>query len=123
MARARDSAPARGRGVSSFYTLVDLYSAQARCYASSYRGTGTENRGLTPENSQMSVEQIIIPGIVKNGLVVPQGGSPLPEGVHVNIVIAPSLLSPAERAEFAGWERASDEAWAHIDQWEREEQL
>ena len=28
---------------------------------------------------------------------------------------------PGLRAEFDAWERASDEAWAQIDQWEREE--
>ena len=69
----------------------------------------------------MATGRMVIPGIVKNGLIVPQGPAPLPEGTQVEIVIpAPEL--PAEvRAEFDAWERAGDEAWSLIDQWEQEE--
>ena len=69
----------------------------------------------------MASERVIIPGIIKNGLVVPQGNAPLPEGTLVEIVIPVPELEPDLRAEFDAWERASDEAWAQIDQWEREE--
>jgi len=69
----------------------------------------------------MASERVIIPGIIKNGLVVPQGNAPLPEGTLVEIVIPAPELEPDLRAEFDAWERASDEAWAQIDQWEREE--
>jgi hypothetical protein len=68
----------------------------------------------------VETERVIIPGVVKNGLVVPQGNVPLTEGAQIEIVIpAPGL--PAElRAEFDAWELTGDEAWAHIDQWEQE---
>ena len=31
------------------------------------------------------------------------------------------FLTPEERAEFEGWERLGDEAWAMIDGWEKED--
>jgi hypothetical protein len=36
-------------------------------------------------------------------------------------VIPAAGLPPELQAEFDAWERAGDEAWAQIDQWEREE--
>lgn len=69
----------------------------------------------------MPLERTIIPGIVKNGLVVPQGDIPLPEGASVEIVLPGSALSHQEQEEFDSWEQASDEAWGLIEQWEREE--
>ena len=59
----------------------------------------------------MASERVIIPGIIKNGLVVPQCHTPLPEGTLVEIVIPASELEPELRLEFDAWERASDEAW------------
>lgn len=70
----------------------------------------------------MATERLVIPGIVKNGIVVPQNDTPLPEGAHVDILIAPTDVTPALQAEFDQWERASDEAWTMIDQWETEDQ-
>ncbi len=71
----------------------------------------------------MESERVVIPGLVRNGLVVPLAPVPLPEGAQVEIVISsPSPELTAElRAEFETWERASDEAWALIDQWECED--
>ena len=71
----------------------------------------------------METERVVIPGLVKNGLVVPQGSVPLPEEAQVEIVVCSPLpeLTPELRAEFDAWERAGDEAWALIDQWEQEE--
>jgi len=69
----------------------------------------------------MSAERLVIPGIVKNGLVVPQASAPLPEGLPVEIIISPAAITPELQAEFAAWERAGDEAWQLIDQWEQEE--
>jgi hypothetical protein len=69
----------------------------------------------------MTTERLVIPGVVKNGLVVPEGNTPLPEGASVEIVIVPPQGEPGLQAEFDAWDRAGDEAWAQIDQWEREE--
>jgi len=63
----------------------------------------------------MATERLVIPGIVKNGVVVPQTDMPLPDGAHVDIVIGAADVSPKLQAELAQWETASDEAWAMID--------
>ncbi len=70
----------------------------------------------------MATERLVIPGIVKNGLVVPQNDTPLPDGAHVDIILRPADVTPALQSEFDRWEKASDEAWAMIDQWETEDQ-
>jgi hypothetical protein len=62
-----------------------------------------------------------IPGIVKNGVVVPQTDAKLPDGAHVEIVLTPESATPEIVDELDAWEAASDEAWALIDQWEAEE--
>jgi hypothetical protein len=69
----------------------------------------------------MTTERVVISGFVKNGLIVPQGHALLPEGTRVEIVVLASELPPELQAEFDAWEQAGDEAWAQIDQWEREE--
>ncbi len=69
----------------------------------------------------MALERLVILGIVKNGLVVPQSDTPLPDGTHVDIILGPADVPPALQAELAQWEKASDEAWAMIDEWEAEE--
>jgi hypothetical protein len=69
----------------------------------------------------MATQRSVIPGIVKNGLVVPQNDTPLPEGAHVDILIGPADVTPELQAEFAQWEKASDETWTMIDQWGAED--
>jgi len=69
----------------------------------------------------MATERFVIPGIVKNGVVVPQNDIPLPDGAHVGILISPTDVTPALESELGQWDKASDEAWAMIDQWEAEE--
>ena len=68
------------------------------------------------------MEKIMINGIVKNGIVIPETGADLPEGIRVEIVFAPPTMTPELKAEFEAWDRIGDEAWAMIEQWEREEQ-
>jgi hypothetical protein len=70
----------------------------------------------------MSPNRFVVPGIVKDGLVVPQSDTPLPNGAHVNIVIGPAELPPELKTELTQWGTAGDEAWAMIDEWEREDQ-
>ena len=69
----------------------------------------------------MTAERMVVPGVVKGGVVVPDGNAHLPEGARVDIVIAPTEIPPELRTEFDDWERLSDEAWAMIDQWEKED--
>ncbi len=70
----------------------------------------------------MSTDSRIIPGIVKNGVVVPQANSDLPDGAHVNIVLQPAEVTQELREELEAWQRAGDQAWQMIDRWESEEQ-
>ena len=70
----------------------------------------------------MVPERVVIPGIVKNGVVVPQNDTPLPDGAHVEILLSPAEVPPELQSELDRWEKASDEAWAMIDEWEAEEQ-
>ena len=46
----------------------------------------------------MATERVVIPGVIKNGLVVPQGHVPLPEGAQVEIVIPGLELQPGSRS-------------------------
>jgi hypothetical protein len=60
-------------------------------------------------------------GIVRGGVIVLEGPAALPEGTEVTVTV-PAAVIPAElRAEFAEWERASDEAWALIEDLERQD--
>ena len=69
----------------------------------------------------MATERVTIPGIVKNGMVIPQNDTPLPEGAHVDIILGPADVTPELQAEWEQWDKASDEAWAMIDRWEADE--
>ena len=71
----------------------------------------------------MSTEQRpSIPGIVRNGVVVPQIDHRLPEGSHVEILLHPSPIPSQVAEEIAAWDLASDEAWEWIDELESEKQ-
>jgi len=64
---------------------------------------------------------MIIQGVVKDGVVVPQGEVPLPEGMQVGILL-PSQAFPDElRTELEAWDCAGEEAWDLISKWEEEE--
>jgi hypothetical protein len=54
--------------------------------------------------------EVIVPGVVREGRVVPE--RPLPEGarVEVRLVEPPPELPPDLQAEFEAWDRASDRA-------------
>ena len=58
----------------------------------------------------MEPERLVIPGIVKNGVAVPQSDTSLPEGIHVEILVRPADMTAEMQSEFERWERASDEA-------------
>jgi len=80
----------------------------------------TDNVIVSSEVCTMATERFVIPGTVKNGVVVPQNDTPLPDGAHVDIVISPADVTPELKSELDQWDKASDEAWAMIDQWEAE---
>jgi len=67
------------------------------------------------------MEKIVINGIVKDGIVIPETGTKLPEGIRVEIVFVSPEMTPELKAEFEAWDRIGDEAWAMIDQWEQVE--
>jgi hypothetical protein len=69
----------------------------------------------------MTPERVVIPGVVRNGVVVPRGNAALPEGAEVEITLTPPTLPAEFQAEMDDWERLGDEAWRMIDQWERED--
>ena len=63
-----------------------------------------------------------IPGIVKDGVIVPQTDKTLADGTHVEIIVEPAEMPIELKEELAAWDRASDEAWAMIEKWEAEDQ-
>ena len=69
----------------------------------------------------MAAEKVVVGGIVKGGVVVPNGEFLLPEGAYVEIVFPFNRISPELQAEFDAWDRAGDDSWAMIDKWEAEE--
>ena len=66
-------------------------------------------------------QQIGIPGIVRNGVVVPQSSHPLPEGSHVEIRLEPGEMPSSLRREIEAWDKASDESWTWIETLESDE--
>jgi hypothetical protein len=58
---------------------------------------------------------VIVPGVVRDGRVVPD--APLPEGarVEVRFVGLPAEVPPDLQAEFEAWGRASDRALELVD--------
>ena len=55
-------------------------------------------------------------GVFQNGVIVPE--TALPDGTPVEFqTVGPLAFTPEEQAEFDGWEKIGDEAWAMID-WE-----
>ena len=66
-------------------------------------------------------QQVGIPGIVRNGVVVPQSNQPLPEGTHVEIRMEPGDVPAVLKAEIDAWDKASDESWKWIESLEANE--
>lgn len=68
-----------------------------------------------------------IRGWMKNGVIIPEPGTTIPDGTEVRMELVPEderrpiPFSPEEQAEFEMWDRLSDEAWAMIDEWEKED--
>ena len=69
----------------------------------------------------MIAERRMIGGIVRGGMIIPEKALVLPEGTHVEISFLLPELPQELQAEFVAWDRASEDAWAMIAQWEQEE--
>jgi hypothetical protein len=61
----------------------------------------------------MTLPPTAIRGVVRDGLVIPEGELKLPEGTPVAIIPTDDL-----NGEMAARDRASDEAWAVFDEWD-----
>ncbi len=70
------------------------------------------------ENPQLIFERMRIHGVIRGGVVVPDTHLTLPEGTEVEIFFALTELPQELKDEFEAWNRASDNAWAMIDDWE-----
>jgi hypothetical protein len=55
----------------------------------------------------------VVPGIVMNGVVVPN--SPLPEGAHVEIQLKEMDVPPELQEELKAWQQASAKALALVE--------
>ena len=55
-----------------------------------------------------------LPGIVRDGVVVPQSNERLPEGTHVEIRLEPGDVPAGLKSEIEAWDKASDESWKWI---------
>jgi predicted DNA-binding antitoxin AbrB/MazE fold protein len=65
--------------------------------------------------------QVGIPGIVCNGVVVPQTNQRLPEGSHVEIRMQPGDVPEGLKSEIEDWDKASDDSWKWIESLEANE--
>ncbi len=68
----------------------------------------------------MAPKRLVIPGIVKGGVVVPQHEMSLPKSNRVETHVKPADIPPDLESELDQWDKASAEAWAMIDEWEAE---
>lgn len=69
----------------------------------------------------MSAKPPTLKGVVRGGVVVFEAPTTLPEGTEVEVNVAPLPFTPEEQAEFDAWQGLRDEAWAKIDEWEKED--
>jgi hypothetical protein len=68
---------------------------------------------------EMITERMRINGVIRGGVVVPNTLIALPEGTEVEISFVLTELPPELQAEFEAWNRASDDAWALMAEWEQ----
>jgi hypothetical protein len=60
----------------------------------------------------------VVEGTVRNGVVVPDDVSVLPEGARVGIGIAVADADAELAAEMSAWDHAGEEAWEMLAAWE-----
>jgi hypothetical protein len=69
----------------------------------------------------MPAPPMVIRGVVRGGVVVFEAPCPLPDGTEVEFTVTRHVFTAEEQAEFNAWDRLSDEAWAMIDGWEKDD--
>ena len=78
----------------------------------------------------MGEKATLFRGVVRNGVVVFEGNTPLPEGTTVSVTVEPvtetappgvMAFTPEEQSEFDAWDKLSAEAFQMIIDLEREE--
>jgi len=67
----------------------------------------------------MITERMKIHGVIRGGVVVPDTHLTLPEGTEVEISFVLTELPQELQDEFEAWNRASDDAWALMEEWEQ----
>jgi hypothetical protein len=102
------------------FSLELQWKPSRRAFRQNHFGRPAAKR--TQTENIMSTDNRIVPGIVKNGVVVPQSGIELPDGAHVNIVLQPATIPQDLKEELEAWQRAGGSAWQMIDKWESEDQ-
>lgn len=60
----------------------------------------------------------LLRGVVKGGVIVPEGGTTLPEGTAVEVFVLPAEFTPEQRAEYEEWQKLGHHSWQMIDRWE-----
>jgi hypothetical protein len=68
----------------------------------------------------MITERLRIHGVIRGGVIVPDSHLTLPEGTEVEISFLPTELPQELQDELSAWDRASDDAWALMAEWEKE---
>jgi hypothetical protein len=63
----------------------------------------------------MPDKPVIVPGVVRGGVVHPEGDATLPEGSHVEIILAAAPPAPPPP------QQGNEDGATAADQWEREE--
>jgi hypothetical protein len=63
----------------------------------------------------------VIRGVVLGGVIVFDAPYPLPDGTEVEFTVTRHVFTTEEQAEFEAWEKLGDEAWAMIDEWEKQD--
>lgn len=58
--------------------------------------------------------------VYENGVLRPQEPLALEEGAVVTLTLNGDVVTLGLQPEFESWDRAGDEAWAMIDEWEME---
>ncbi len=69
----------------------------------------------------MTIQPTAVSGVFTNGIIIPDAPVSLTNGDRVLIVFGPTPIADSFGMEMAQWDLVSEEAWAMIDQLEKED--